>query len=282
MQEFVGDEEQPLLRLRLDVGVVPILGLVAPGAEYLYQPKRFFYSERTVSGAKLPMEISDDFFQKIRNLNVNSHKVTCDYKPWKKQFLEDGNLRDQIELIETSLGGGFGRSDLVRLYANENIAITSKFIAAMIWGYEAPEGGKRDNRGPYRVQKMFQSRDSIDTIQNVSIETEGDILNAYYNLARKIDQCGTSFITKHLYFLGKSRNVKDYPVIFDARVARGIVKASTYNDNCLELVQINTNKKAYGGYLKYVKDQAKIIQCELDQLEYFFFLKGSNEKKHPQ
>ena len=105
------------------------------------------------------------------------------------------------------------------------------------------------------------------------IRDRNDIENAYKNIDKGIKRCGPSFFTKHFYFLGKSNSVNHYPVIFDNRVANGMVKISCSDSQCLDIVTVNakTKAKSYLAYLKMVHEQADLVGCEPDQIEYYLF-----------
>ena len=98
---------------------------------------------------------------------------------------------------------------------------------------------------------------------------------------------GPNFFTKYLYFLGKSVDEKRpeknnyYPLIYDDRVATAFVKIAVESDNNsnkvephpLELVTAHARpaRYAYMNYMRFAANQALVIDCELDKIEYFMF-----------
>lgn len=218
--------------------------------------------------------IPESDYELIRNLDVDCHDTLCQFEYWEKEFDDNDYLLPKIEKIKHELSEIFNRTELVNFYKNPEIEIETKFIAAMIWGHEAADGGKRDARGPWKLSQMFRiPGDSQQAIRQVSIEDEKQIKNSYKLLNRKLTRCGPSFFTKHFYFLGKSIGKKDYPVIFDNRVANGITKLSLSNYECLEMVSVSIKSKpeAYIAFLNIVHTQSTIIGCEPDQIEYYLF-----------
>jgi hypothetical protein len=225
--------------------------------------------------AERNMNINENFHDQIRKLDVNLHKTACEYKYWKDAFKGDAPVLQRLAKIEKTMGKTFGRLELVDFYKSA-AEIKTKFLAAMIWGHEAPAGGRRDARGPWKVEQMFKSLENSTVLDDVRVANNEEITTAYSNLDNAINKCGPSFITKHLYFLGKSMNTTSYPLIFDNRVSVGLVKISMNNPSCLNLVTIQAKRKAhaYVAYLRFAKEQANSIGCELDQIEYFLFEHG--------
>ncbi len=121
---------------------------------------------------------------------------------------------------------------------------------------------------------MFADSDkSQRVIRQSSILTNEEIKESYKSLNKNIERCGPNFFTKHFYFLGKSLDIENYPVIFDNRVASSILKLSLSNNDCLEIlkVSVKTKPEAYISFLNFVFEQARVIGCEPDQIEYYLF-----------
>src|SRR5271157_6006925 len=102
------------------------------------------------------MNIEQRFHDEIRALNVNAYKVSCEYSYWDEWFKEDELMLSRVSEIRQSLGNSFGRAELVGFYKGES-DIKTKFLATMVWGHEAPAGSRRDTRGPWKVEQMFES-----------------------------------------------------------------------------------------------------------------------------
>jgi hypothetical protein len=145
----------------------------------------------------------------------------------------------------------------------------------MMWGYEAPEGGRRAGYGAHRLSQMFADPPvAIDALGQVSLDEERDIKRSYTLLDGTLKKCGPNFFTKHFYFLDKSRNADSVRLlIFDDRVATGLVRIHNPDADCLDLVRIAALRKAdaYIRFINYIKEQSKAIRCKPDQLEYYLF-----------
>lgn len=219
------------------------------------------------------MTIDQKYFASIRELNVDAHKPTCEWHYWEAQFADQPEVYRLVQSAKESLGNVFGRAEVTAYYANGDVPIEGKFLAAMIWGHEAPLGSRRDRRGPWKVAKMFGDLESArQALRSVEIGSETQLRRSY-GLQRDLERCGPSFFTKHLYFLGKANRIREYPVIFDDRAASGLVKLNGPQNRLLSMVRISavTKVDAYMRYWTYVHEQAARVDCEADQIEYFLF-----------
>ena len=220
------------------------------------------------------MTIPEADYQTVRDLNVNEHQTHLQYRYWEDEFANNKYLKGHFEVVKGSLGQSVTRSNIVDFYRKPDVPDETKFLAAMIWGHEAPAGSRRDSRGPWKVTKMFAyPLASEAAIRNVSIANRSDITSSYKELDKVLDRCGPNFFTKHFYFLGKSKGLQAYPLIFDDRVAGGLMKVSLASACCSGMVRVTAARKAeaYLQYLDYAVGQAQLIGCDLDQIEYFFF-----------
>ena len=225
------------------------------------------------------MQIPEKFHDQVRKIDVNAHKVQCEFRIWMDQFVGDEIVRRKIQVIETKLKSRFGRSEVLELYRAEADAET-RFLAAMIWGHEAPANSKRDSRGPWKVEKMVNSlKDAPGLLDSLKVDSHDNIRTAYESLKKAVDRCGPNFFSKHLYFLGKATGVKSYPLIFDDRVALGVARLAINDPSCTNLVTIHAKAKshAYLAYLDLAHQQAERIKCQPDQIEYFLFEQGSGK-----
>lgn len=227
------------------------------------------------------MTIPKNNYATIKNLNVNEHTTLFQYSYWEKAFIANEYLLDRLRIIKDQFHNGATRDDLVSFYRKDpkQVSYETKFLASMIWGHEAPAGSRRDSRGPWKVTKMFANpTKSEDAISKVSIESEELIKTSYRTLDRDMDRCGPNFFTKHFYFLPKSKPQRPfpYPVIFDDRVATGLMKISPASKHCSSMVRISAERKpdAYLAYLNFVSEQAAKIECDPDQVEYFLFCRA--------
>lgn len=220
------------------------------------------------------MQIPSEMFDAIRGLNVDEHRTQCFYKYWEDEFPDETYLAAHLACIRESLGSDFTRSEIVDFYRRSEIKMETKFLAAMIWGHEAPADSRRDPRGPWKLSKMFADPATAQAaIRSVSVETPKEITLAYKLLDKTLDRCGPNFFTKHFYFLGKAKVLTPYPLIFDDRVANGLVKLAMSSQSSLDLVRVSAVRKpeAYLQYLNFAEREAKRIGCEMDQIEYFLF-----------
>ena len=147
----------------------------------------------------------------------------------------------------------------------------------MICGYAAPANGRAAGYGPYRVSQMFSNPvASYAAINSVCVQNNADILKSYKSLNNTLLKCGPNFFTKHFYYLGKSQGLKLYPLIFDDRVAAGLVKILLplpIPSRLFNMVNAMAKRtpEAYINYLEYVWNEARLIGCNPDQIEHYLF-----------
>lgn len=203
--------------------------------------------------------IPKEYHQAIHDLDVNKHKVTWDLNSWTNLGPSAEGLIKHLAMASEHLGRSFGREDLVRFYRNDSVPLQTKLIAAMVWGHEAPAGSRRDSRGPWKLGQMFADWDCASRlVEQISVSSY-DQISRSYELFRQMPRCGANFFTKHFHFLGKAASGERYPVIFDDRVARGLMKLQIAGGVLPSCVSVSTSRKpaAYIEYLRYVHDQAE-------------------------
>ena len=225
----------------------------------------------------------------IRMLNVDDHSVLCDFDTWNAKFKDNSYISERLKLIEKSLSPTFNRSRLVELYKLEDVTAETKFLATMTWGHEAaaeinsvePSEAKRDNRGPWKVAKMFADPLVTESVlRSISIQDDSSLLSSYTRLDKSIDRCGPNFFTKHFYFMGKALGSAHYPLILDDRVAAGLVRVisgkSPFSNSIFSMVRISALRKpeAYLRYLKFAQNESQVIGCDMDKIEYYLFQSG--------
>jgi len=158
------------------------------------------------------------------------------------------------------------------------------FILVMIWGH-----GEKENRGPWKVGQMLDKPKDAKSILENSFKAikeektnEGEIKEEKIKKAhiafKEMKRCRVNFFSKFLYFVGKANNVKNYPLIFDARVAENLIKLhmKEIDPEVAELVTYQPQQDA-DSYAKYCKLMHKIAadnKIEADQLEYYLFSKN--------
>ncbi|MNF80581.1 hypothetical protein D3C85_204290 [compost metagenome] len=220
------------------------------------------------------MRIAAEQHQLIRNLDVDEHRTHFAYDYWANEFDDNLYLKSRLKLVRDALGDSFTRSELVSFYKEPKVGDETKFIACMIWGHEAPAGSRRDSRGPWKLSKMFADINiAEEAIRSVSLASEESLIRSYKAIHKALDRCGPNFFSKHFYFLGKSQGMCEYPLIFDDRVASGLLKLTLGSSSVMSMVNIGTIRKpdAYLRYLKFAFEQAHEICCEPDQIEYYLF-----------
>lgn len=219
-------------------------------------------------------EIFSEYYSLIRAIDVNRVRTKISYSHWERRLEVDEVMTERLGVIKNKVGDSVNRKEIVNFYADSTVSLEIKFMLAMIWGHEATEGGRRDGRGPWKLMKMFENREATDLLINeVSLDTSKDLRASYKSLSENVARCGPNFFTKHFYFLGKALGVTNYPLIFDDRVANGIIQRLLLDSRLLSLVTVSTARRpeAYLDYLSMAYQIAQSAQAEPDQVELFFF-----------
>ena len=219
--------------------------------------------------------IPNEYHETIKNIDIDAVSTSCNYDPWIKTLADC--YRTTIESVQCFFGETISRTSLTDFYRQNNEKHLEHFLACMIWGYGAPEPANAAHYGPYRVNCMLEA--GVESVLGcVSVKDEDSVKDSY-NLFREgrgnaFNQLGPSYFTKHLYFLGKAKKVDFMPVIFDTRVAAGIVHLNCHTrgmkSNFLKTVP-KEGAGQYLDYLEYIDKCAKKIGCSPDQVELFFF-----------
>lgn len=220
--------------------------------------------------------------KRYRELILNKkplvNKCICQYKPWYEQFEKNKEVTCRIKTIEKVFKHKMTRKSIINFFRKNADAINN-FLAVMMWGHESDANGRRDGRGPWKVAKMTSNLASLGSLLDQTNKRikNGDVKEAYRHF--KVAWCGANFFTKYFYFKGKSLNIARYPLIFDNRVAAGLVRINVSDGDILDLVTIQATRNVYA-YIEYVSTLHKWaaeLQCEADQIELFLFDYGAEQ-----
>jgi hypothetical protein len=220
------------------------------------------------------MILFSEHYPLIRAIDVDRVRTRISYPHWEKHLMTDEVMMNRLRIIRENVGASVNRQEVVRFYADSSMTLEVKFILAMIWGHEATEAGRRDGRGPWKLMQMFKDREMTDTlIQSVNLMTEESLVASYRKFDANVHRCGPNFFTKHFYFLGKSLGLTNYPLIYDDRVANGLIQRMLPDAELLSLVSIRTMRRleAYIGFLGLAHQIAQSAQAAPDQVELFLF-----------
>lgn len=215
-----------------------------------------------------------DHYPSIRAVDVDRVRTHISYPHWKKHLMTDEVMMNRLEVIREKVGKSVTRQEIVNFYADSGVSLQAKFMLAMIWGHEAPEGSRRDGRGPWKLMQMFKDRERTDElITSIDLSTDENLMASYQKLDSQMDRCGPNFFTKHFYFLGKALGLTNYPLIFDDRVANGLIQRLLPDVGLLSLVSVSTMRRpeAYIGFLRLAHQIAQAAQAAPDQVELFLF-----------
>jgi hypothetical protein len=159
-------------------------------------------------------------------------------------------------------------------YTDNSKGFMKAFLLTMVWGF-ADTG-----YGTHRTNNYIASNDNIKKIRKALDfigKNEQDSLKNGFNELKRIKGLGVSYLTKILYFATRSKNIDDYALIFDIRVAAALVKLTTPKE-IYEIVTIGPSSK-FTNYQKFnglIHRLAKDNQIEAEQLEMYLFINDLN------
>jgi len=145
------------------------------------------------------------------------------------------------------------------------------FALTMVWGFGY------SGYGPFRTMQYINSPENINHINSAFNYITDDKIKAAFDELNEIHGLGISFLSKVLHFASKGRGHKQYPLIFDIRVAKALIKL--HSPNIAKMVQINPKNEweAYSEFNTMIHDWAKKYDVSADLIELFLFDLDKNE-----
>jgi hypothetical protein len=216
----------------------------------------------------------EKYIPHILSTDPLTRECACNYGSCDRRFRQNDEIRSRIQIIRRAFPDTMTRQNIIEFFrrAGRDADIT-KFLVAMIWGYGSDEGGRADNRGPWRVEQMTSNLEHLREVLHEAGRriASGDLEGAYRCFT--VGRCGPSFRSKYFYFVGKSLAMERYPLIFDNRVAAGLAQIGGLNNDLLAMISIQTKgtASAYVQYTNLLHEWAAQIECEADQIELFLF-----------
>lgn len=163
--------------------------------------------------------------------------------------------------------------DAYKTYYTGNGDVIYAFVLTMVWGFA-------DNGyGAYRTNSYINEKSKLDCIKNaVDLVGKTEYKKAFDEL-NEIKGLGVSYISKVLYFASKALNHQSFNLIFDIRVANGLVMLTTPKE-IYEILDIYPSNKYvdYEKYNKLIHNLSEKHGLEADALELFLFRKDFNKK----
>ena len=189
------------------------------------------------------------------------------YRPgkWGKNFKNKKVLDCVAPYIEKHIDRKIIINEFKKYYSQKNADFKTPFLFTMIWGYDS-------NYGPFRTSEIMRDKSNLDLIKHSLDAMNNNDIEKAFNSLYMIKGLGTSYISKILYFAGKAKNLPNYPLIFDIRVATALVSLSSEGllDNFLKVFP-SSGFKAYNSYNNLIHKWAKDLKVDADQIEFFLF-----------
>jgi hypothetical protein len=212
--------------------------------------------------------LTDNQINSIKQLNpLIDSKFEYDKLRWAKLDSEYSYLINEFE------GRFISRKDIIDAYAeyysHKSKGFMKAFLLTMIWGFA------NTGYGTYRTNKYISHKDNIKKIKNAIdyIDQNGNdsLKNAFEELI-EIKGLGVSYLTKIIYFATRAKNLENYALIFDIRVASTLIKLTTPNE-IFEVVSIRPSYKFnnYQIFNQIIHQTARNYKVEAEQIEMYLF-----------
>jgi hypothetical protein len=196
---------------------------------------------------------------------LQKNLITYDKDRWTPAFREADHLNDLKSLHNKRIS----RNTIIRIYkdyySEEIKKSLTPFLITMIWGYDS------SGFGPFRVNRFITRKNESLIEDALAAVTEHDIQKAFA-LLMKIDGLGISFVSKVLYFAARAAGIKEYPLIFDIRVANNLINLLTDGElNGMVTAQPAKTFKGYNAYNTMIHNIGRKMGVEAEEIEYFIF-----------
>jgi hypothetical protein len=207
------------------------------------------------------MDLTSLHIAKIKSYEFDLHsKFRYETRRWKEL-----NHRDQISDFEDR---EISRNDVLlafQAYFSNQTDFIRPFLLTMIWGFS------NAGYGTYRTNLYLSSEENKILIKKGINEMAHRNLKSAFKTLLKIPGLNISYLSKILYFAGKAAGIQDYPLIFDIRVSRALVKL--VHPDLSNFLEILPSKKFedYEKFNSFIHALAKKHDLEADALELFFF-----------
>jgi len=214
------------------------------------------------------------YSNEIRNLNPLEQRLFYRHNHWLEFDFKNQHVHYCINYITENYPNGITRNNIIDYLKVDNSSLLIGFLLTMIWGHGFSMHGRADNRGPWKVNKMLANFDnSIEILENSKKHLlKNDLISAHLEF-NDMERCRVNFFSKYLYFLGRALEMKNYPLIFDARVAKSIGQLNVNNIRLFEILDIQPKQDALS-FVNYVNEIHKLaheLNLPAENIEYFLF-----------
>jgi hypothetical protein len=208
--------------------------------------------------------ILKNFKHHIENLKPLQGGITYEPLKWEKQFKKSKVLGCAINDIGKHISRKTVITKFKEYYAEKNGDYIIPFLYTMIWGYDS-------NYGPHRTHKIMLNAKNMNFIKSgIDLMNDNKFDEAYESL-KLVKGLGISYISKILYFAGRAKKMKQYPLIFDIRVATAFMQLVDTDLSSILKIVPSDSLESYKKYNAMIHDWAKQLNVDAEQIEFFLF-----------
>lgn len=211
----------------------------------------------------MPISQYKDEIKRLRPL-----KLGCVYQPenWYKHLSNKKHLNCINEYKSKDITRQVVIDAYASFYNHSDKSVIKPFLLTMIWGFET------SGYGPHRTNKYLTGNKNINLIRKCYEAIDNNDIDESFKKLLLIKGLGISFLSKVLYFAGRGKGLTKYPLIFDQRVAKGLVSLLAGND-ISEILEIHPSNRltAYKNYNTLIHKWSAQLKVDSEQIEYFLF-----------
>lgn len=216
--------------------------------------------------------------EEIEALNPGIQSVH--YHGYWVNYFAHPEINESIVKINAHYPGnvGISRQDIIDYLGQQDATLLRGFLMSQIWGSGFIPGQQQaDNRGHWRTSHALHNLDfALNQLNLVNELLQGGDIFRAHELFEPLPRIRVNYFSKFLYFLGRSLNVNEYPLIFDSRVSKKIRMHADVNDVIFYVVQNDGNPKqdahSYQQYCTQMHHYSEQLgNVGADKIEYFLW-----------
>lgn len=214
------------------------------------------------------------YLDTINNLNPLGQRLNFNPDHWRNFNYNNPLVTSDMTFISENYHNGISRQDIINYFNQEESTLIRGFLLTMVWGHGFSEHGRADNRGPWKVSQMLSNFDNTtEILENAKKHLLLNNIQSAHSSFDNMQRRRVNFFSKYLYFLGRSLNMKRYPLIFDARVARTIGQLTSTNPSLFSVIDIQPKQDpiSYNNYVTEIHNIANELNVDSEKIEYFLF-----------
>ncbi len=141
------------------------------------------------------------YIQEINDLRPLEQRIYFKQNDWVDSKHKKEEISKELDFIVENYQNGISRNEIILYFAQKDNSLLIGFLMTMIWGHGFSEIGKVDNRGPWKVSKMFTNfEESKGILEKAKDNLKVNNLIGSHQSFDKMERCRVNYFSKYLYF----------------------------------------------------------------------------------